>query len=91
MAATDYYLCDRCHQKTFYDANLPHGEYSDRFGAEPGQMLHNPRTYRVWPDGNIGWMFVLCLDCAPLVHDKILEMESAVDPDLATRNDESNR
>ena len=52
MAAADYYLCDACGCKTFYDANLPHGYYGE------------PRKSWKWPDGNVGFMLVLCEECA---------------------------
>lgn len=56
MAYADYYLSDVCGRKTFYDANLPYGEW--------GEENSNPRTKHLWPDGNIGWMLVICRDCA---------------------------
>jgi hypothetical protein len=51
MALCDYYLCDECGGKTFYDANV---SYDDNNA--------NPKTGRPWPD-NVGWMRVLCLAC----------------------------
>ena len=56
MAAADYYLCDVCGGKTFYDANLSYGNYGDR--------NEDPDTHHPWPDGNVGLMLVLCRDCA---------------------------
>lgn len=48
MALADYYLCDRCGRKTFYDADLPY-EYDERVGdILPG----------------VGAMLVLCEKCA---------------------------
>ena len=55
MAAADYYLCDRCECKTFYDANL---HYENHNGNQ------NPETGHMWPEGNVGYMLVLCRDCA---------------------------
>lgn len=52
MALADYYLCDLCECKTFYDANLPHGEFGE------------PRKSWKWPDGDVGFMLVLCEECA---------------------------
>lgn len=71
MAAADYYLCDGCGCKTFYDANLPYGDWGD-------DMEANPRTGHPWPDSGegIAWMFVLCPDCEPRVHELILQIES---------------
>lgn len=53
MAAADYYLCDRCGCKTFYDANLNYDGDSC-----------NPVTQHRWPEGNVGWMIVICNTCA---------------------------
>ena len=52
MALADYYLCDVCGGKTFYDAELSY----DRDNA-------NPRTGHPWPDA-VGDMAVLCEGCA---------------------------
>jgi hypothetical protein len=53
MALADYYLCDKCGCKTFYDANL---SYDDD--------AVNPETGHPWPNGDIGYMIVLCKKCA---------------------------
>jgi hypothetical protein len=53
MAWADYYSCDSCGCKTFYDANLSYDERNV-----------NPETDHPWPDGNVGYMRVLCKDCA---------------------------
>ncbi len=58
MALADYYLCDICEEKTFYDANL---HYED--DGVHGQNF-NPLTYHPWPTGRVGLMVVLCRDCA---------------------------
>ena len=54
MAGADYYSCDICGRKTFYDSDLNY----DRGENE------NPETHHLWPDGNVGWMVVICKDCA---------------------------
>lgn len=74
MALADFYLCDCCGSKTFYDANLNYDDWDDGDGA--GQ---NPRTGRPWPNGNIGWMFVLCHECGPRFSDRILALEEEVE------------
>ena len=52
MALADYYECDGCGCKTFYDADLQYDGFA-----------HNPETGKPWPDGNVGFMLVLCKDC----------------------------
>lgn len=59
MAAADYYLCDVCGNKTFYDAELHYD------GNE------NPDTHHERPVG-VGHMVVLCQDCAK-THKVIIE------------------
>lgn len=59
MAAADYYLCDACGGKTFYDANLSYDCHGDRNEC--------PVTHHLWPDGNVGYMLVLCKECAPKI------------------------
>ena len=54
MAGADYYLCDWCSKKTFYDAHCYHGKIQNR----------NPETGHPWPDGDVGDMAVLCNECA---------------------------
>lgn len=49
MAWIDYYSCDMCKAKTFYDAGLNYDREN-----------FNPVTYKMWPSGNVGWMTVLC-------------------------------
>jgi hypothetical protein len=56
MAGADYYCCDKCDKKTFYDADLSYGEWDE--------MRTNPKTGHAWPDGNVGDMAVLCKECA---------------------------
>ena len=57
MAGADYYSCDICSNKTFYDAAL----YYDFSG---GLENENPETKQPWPAGNVGWMVVLCKSCS---------------------------
>jgi len=52
MAGCDYYSCDVCGRKTFYDAELSY--YGD---------AENPVTHHPWPNG-AGAMIVLCTECA---------------------------
>lgn len=52
MALADYYLCDECSAKTFYDADV---SYRDNNCC--------PETGDLWPD-RVGWMRVLCVPCA---------------------------
>lgn len=54
MALADYYLCDVCDAKTFYDANLS-------YDFKGGNVNPNGTP---WPVGNVGWMTVLCKECA---------------------------
>jgi hypothetical protein len=53
MALADYYLCDVCECKTFYDAVCEFDQYNQ-----------NPNTGHPWPNGDVGYMVVLCKDCA---------------------------
>ena len=50
MAYADYYLCDMCGSKAFYDANL---NYEDQIDG----------TYHL---GHVGDMKVLCVNCSKL-------------------------
>ena len=58
MAGIDYYSCDVCYNKTFNDTGLsyrvPTGEAANE----------NPFTGKQWPQGNVGFMLVLCRECA---------------------------
>lgn len=71
MAMADYYLCDRCGCKTFYDANLMYGGWGEKYE----DMNKNPRNHSIYPDGNVGWMIVLCNDCAEAFHETIVKAE----------------
>ena len=53
MASVDYYLCDACGKKTFYDATLS-------YDGDNGDPTFNKR----WPDGDVGGMAVICKACA---------------------------
>lgn len=53
MAAADYWLCDRCGQKAFYDANL---DYSD--------LTHRRRSDNRPLPARCGDAQVLCEECA---------------------------
>ena len=57
MAMADYYLCDKCGSKTFYDANL---HYED----------DEKRGYWLFGAGDIA---VLCVNCAKTHRVKIVE------------------
>lgn len=67
MAAADYYLCDVCGAKTFYDANLNY----EWCGPEAN---FNPETNHMWPCGDVGFMVVLCKDCAKS-HRVVIQQE----------------
>ena len=58
MAGADYYSCDLCGRKTFYDAELQYEAWRDN-----GKRNSNPVTGHPWPIG-AGAMAVLCVDCA---------------------------
>ena len=58
MSGAAYYSCDVCHAKTFYDAGL---KYITPIGDREN---YHPVTNKLWPSGNVGWMTVLCRDCA---------------------------
>lgn len=59
MAGADYYSCDVCGAKTFYDAPL---DYRDPEDADD-LITENPRTHHPWPIG-VGDMAALCVGCA---------------------------
>ena len=56
MAGADYYSCDVCGCKTFYDANIAYSQYEDE--------NMNPNSGHIWPDGDVGDMLVICKECA---------------------------
>ncbi len=51
MAEADYYSCDRCGCKTFYDVELDYNNANASI------------TRKLWPNGNVGFMLVLCKGC----------------------------
>ena len=63
MATADYYLCDLCDAKTFYDAELMY-DYG----------LKNPLTSHPWPNG-VGAMMVICVNCAKEHELKVIKKE----------------
>lgn len=63
VASADYYLCDVCGKKTFYDAPL---SYDDNNG--------NPEINKRWPDGDVGDMAVICKECSK-THTVIVSYE----------------
>jgi hypothetical protein len=59
MAGADYYSCDKCGCKTFYDADLSYTLTNNKW-ENP-----NPRDeWNAMPDGNVGDMMIICKDCA---------------------------
>lgn len=64
MAMGDYYQCDVCGCKAFYDANLHYEEVQPpvAYGAS-GQKL-----------GNVGDMAVICDDCSK-THEVVIRMK----------------
>ena len=58
MAGADYYSCDKCGCKTFYDANVYYV-----FEPDDEDYAENPATKGLWPAGNVGLMVVLCRSC----------------------------
>lgn len=79
MAYADYYLCDLCECKTFYDSNL---DFDDD--------LQNPGTGHPWPNGNVGWMVVLCRDCAS-THKVIVTPKPPNNSSAANPHDDQRR
>jgi len=66
MAGAEYYGCDVCGAKTFYDAEL---DYESHMCGVPA----NPDTGIPWPSG-VGYMVVLCPACAETHAVKIIEI-----------------
>ena len=75
MAYADYYLCDGCECKTFYDSNLMYGGYEQ----DSTKMNGNPVNQRPWPDGNIGYMFVVCPNCAKKLSGELGRLQGKAD------------
>lgn len=63
MAGADYYTCDKCGAKAFYDANL---DYDSK--------EVDPNTNKPMPGHNVGKMIVLCVDCAKQNDIKIIKL-----------------
>ena len=53
MGLCNYYLCDICGKATFYDEVLDYAAHGDG-------LNENPETGHPWPDGDVGWMEVIC-------------------------------
>jgi len=68
MAGCDYYSCDGCGCKTFYDSEL---SYDD--GNE------NSETHHPLPNGNVGYMKVLCKECASKSLDEARSTNTGMD------------
>lgn len=64
MAFADYYLCDICGMRTFYDANVNYDDYNE-----------NPKSHHPWPNGDIGDMAVLCSECSKKYKIVILDKD----------------
>lgn len=66
MATADYYLCDVCNGKCFYDSNLnyefPDKEGNDSFGdkIDPSEMVKG-RGFKL---GYLGDIAAICHECA---------------------------
>jgi hypothetical protein len=71
MAGIDYYSCDMCKAKTFYDACL---NYRTPTG---GIKNFHPVTYKPWPAGNVGWMTVLCKECVEEFRVEVVREDSS--------------
>lgn len=79
MALADYYLCDVCKAKTFYDANV---NYCDDRWMTDGRC-------KMIPNG-AGDMAVLCMECAKthkvIVTRSITDQNVQSDPLQETEN-----
>jgi hypothetical protein len=71
MAGIDYYSCDVCNVKTFYDAGI---NYRDTLGLG---LNISPKNGKLWPAGNVGWMTVLCKDCAAKHRVEVVREDSS--------------
>jgi len=65
MAFIDYYLCDACEKKAFYDATLNY-DFNKQVGYGCGYKL-----------GYVGDMIVICDDCATK-HEVVLMPRAAL-------------
>jgi hypothetical protein len=75
MAMADYYLCDKCGEKCFYDANLNY-EYPDK----AGDQLVKDRGFKL---DHLGDIAALCLDCSQ-THEVIVQEKT-----IATQQEKS--
>lgn len=62
MAGADYYSCDMCGSKTFYDADVPYRGGREGKKTNPAKKVGDIPV-ELWPLG-VGYMKVLCKDCA---------------------------
>lgn len=72
MAAADYYSCDMCGAKTFYDANLNYEEWNIERGIY---------EWNLGPSGDClpvgaGDMKVICKECAKDYRVEIVKVEN---------------
>ena len=70
MAMADYYLCDICESKCFYDANL-NWEWVERDGPIPEDEMVRGKHLRL---GYCGDMAAICLDCAKTHEVRVVEI-----------------
>jgi len=64
MAGADYYSCDKCRRKTFYDAGLDY-----QYNKDSGYTLPN-----------VGDMKVICIDCAKVHEVHIVTKRIKIGP-----------
>jgi len=57
--------------KTFYDSVLHYDEIEE-------EANKNPETDHPWPDGNVGWMVVLCRECAETYRVETMKLGKAL-------------
>ena len=76
----DYYLCDICESKCFYDANL-NWEWSEKDAPIPEDEMVRGKHLRL---GYCGDMAAICLDCAK-THEVIVVEIAAPQPSDAYR------
>lgn len=70
MAMADYYLCDICESKCFYDANL-NWEWAERDNPIPEDEMVRGKHLRL---GYCGDMAAICLDCAKTHEIRVVEI-----------------
>lgn len=69
MAAADYWSCDKCGGKSFYDSELDYDGYS--------RPAHLRADGRILPSG-AGDMAALCVECAK-THEIVVRQKPAAD------------